>query len=94
MNSPLYIQPGEERPSGIPAGRINVAHGAKPSHVDEAIDAGVNFISVRGFRWADKTKQRRIWASLLDIENIENRLREKGWTQWNQDENCWLPPES
>jgi len=88
----LYIQPGDERPSGVPAGRLNVAYGAKPRHVDEAIAAGVNMISVRTFRFSDATKSRKLWASNCDIDRVEGRLSELGWTRWNVDRDCWLPP--
>lgn len=92
MGLELYIQPGDQRPGGKPAGRINVAHGAKPRHVDEAIAAGVNMISLRMFRWRDMRKQDKVWAANCDIDRVEGRLSELGWTRWSIDRNCWLPP--
>ena len=92
MGLPLYIQPGDQRPDGLPAARINVAHGAKPRHVDEAIAAGVNMISLRLFRWRDARKQDKLWGSNCDIDRVEGRLSELGWTRWSVDRNCWLPP--
>jgi len=92
MGLELYIQPGDQRPGGKPAGRINVAHGAKPRHVDEAIAAGVNMISLKLFRWRDVWKQDKLWASKCEIDRVEGRLSELGWTRWSVDRNCWLPP--
>ena len=92
MGLELYIQPGDQRPGGKPAGRINVAHGAKPNHVDEAIAAGVNMISLRLFRWRDAWKQEKLWAANCDVDRVEGRLSELGWTRWSVDRNCWLPP--
>ncbi len=91
--TPMTIQPGNTRPSGKPAGRLNVAWGATPEHVDEAIRAGVNFISVRTWRWRDCWQQDRVWASNEQINRVEMRLVEHGWRRWVTDRNCWRPSE-
>ena len=94
MGRELYIQPGDQRPSGKPAGRLNIALGAKPRHVDEAIAAGVNMISLKLFRWRDATQRDMIWAAKCDVDRVEGRLSELGWTRWDKERTCWLPPPS
>ncbi len=93
MNEPLIIQPGNERPSGRPAGRINIAFGGKPEHVDQAIAAGVNMICLQFWRWKNSYTPDRIWAKNYDINRVETRLAELGWAPWSEDRQCWYPKE-